>query len=156
VVAALVCAVADVVVTRAFLGSWDPGSFVALALIAVLGFVSIKLEDSVYFKLQPVVLSVLFAGLVAYHQFWGTPIVQVYLPLIKKAAPPGMQHVFGQPAFLALLDGMVTWSILALLLHGAAVAYTALRASNLVWLLTRALGFWVIGFAVSFGYMALH
>ena len=155
---AFILAVVEIFVMRQASGSWDPVSFTAAGLIAALGAVSLKLENSVYFKFQPVVLGVCLAGFIAYLQFFDTPVVYRYLPLIQEGLPESMRSILKDRQFLAELNSLFTYLIWIVLLHSAWIAYAALRCSNLTWLLVRGLGLWVLAIAMLIlrvGYMLI-
>ena len=147
VVAAAAGAVFDVVLTRVTTGEWDPSSFAALALIGLLGWVSVKLDNSLYFKMQPAVMSILFAAILTVFQLSGVSLAARYAPAMKAIAPPNVQQVFDQPQFIAYLDGTVSWLIVFFLVYAAIMAVVAYRWGNVVWLVMRGVGFWVLLFA---------
>jgi hypothetical protein len=144
VVSAVAFAVLDVVISYRYLGGWDPGLVAALALLLLCGYAAVKSGNPLFVKLQPVLVAVIMALTVAYFQFVSTPLLQHYAPLLREMIPPDQQALLADPRFIAAGDRLVTATIPLFLVHGAWVAYTAMRCSNLVWILTRALGFWLL------------
>lgn len=160
---AIAFAVLDIFLTKASLGVWDPGSFVALGLIAALGGYSLKTENPLYFKLQPTVLAVVFAGILAYFQFFSVPLGTRYMPLIQADIPKELSQYVTPEMLERLINLCGTASIFVFLLHGALCAFAAFKLNNWAWLAMRGIGFWVLvgvmGVAVGIfasGSIALH
>lgn len=151
VIAAIACAFADIFITYFSLGMWDPGTIVAFVMIAILGIVTLRLENPLYVKLQPVMMAAVFSVILAYVQFVGGGIMAKYMPLIRSQLPAAMRTNLDNPKFVALMDQAVSGLILVFIVHGAWVAWAAYKKSTVTWLMVRGLGFW----AVFFFYMAL-
>ena len=115
-----------------------------LALLLVLGFISLYKNHPVWFKFQPVVTGVLLALFLLWFQLFDVPYLVKFIPRIAAIAPdkaavlelPEMQLV------LARLSGLL---VPAFLLHAVAVGWCALKKSDLAWILTR-LAIWPILF----------
>lgn len=129
---------------------FDPSSLVAAGLIIVLGFVSIRMNSSIYFKFQPVVLDLVFAAFFAYFQFFDTPFMLKYLPKIAPLFPPEQQERLMSPFFQELFGRMSGDIVYVFLLHAILVAYVAVRHSNLVWLIVRGVMIYVLMFLMMF------
>ena len=155
VLAAIACAVLDVVLSYYTLNAWDPGSLLALFLLCALGYVSVREGSMRYAKMQPVLLGIAFALYVAYYQFFGQPILDRYLPLVIKAVPPEFQHNFSDPEFLRRMSKAVTGLIFVFLAHAALCWWAAEKLSNGAWLVIRGVGFWVLLVAVTIPLMAM-
>jgi hypothetical protein len=140
---ALVLGVADVFLTKASLGVWDPGSFVALGLIAGLGAYSWKTKNPLWFKLQPTVLAGLFALILIYFQFFGVPIGTRYMPLITPEIPAEYREVLSPEHMERVVNLGGTVAIFVFLLHGLLCALAAFKWSNWAWLVTRA-SIWIL------------
>lgn len=141
---AAVFAVADIFLTRVSLGVWDPGSFVALGLILLLGVYTLKTKNPLYFKLQPSILAAVFASMLVYYQFFSVPLGTRYLPLIKAEIPAEYSQMFSPAMLETLLNRSATTLIGVLLLHGTLCAVAAWKFGNWGWLAVRGLGFWII------------
>jgi intracellular septation protein len=141
---AVLLSIGEIFVMHQSTGSWDPISFVAAALIIVLGGVSIRLGNSTYFKFQPVIVCLALAGFVTYLQFFDTPVVYRYLPVLKEVSPSEVKQYLEDKVFLETLNSLFNWVIAVILIHGALMAYAALRWGNVTWLIVRGIGFWVL------------
>lgn len=155
VAAAVVLATLDVFATYYLSGTWDPGAIAAAVLITGLGIWTVRQNNPVYVKFQPVAVAAVFALLLIYFQFFGGGLVHRYLPLLESSLPPEMQPMLADPEFVALLDRSVTGLIGVLIVHGLWVAYAALKMSNVGWLLVRGIGFWGIFFVYALGFALL-
>lgn len=143
VASAIVLALAECVWDYASFGEIDPVTLVSTFLVIGMGALALHLDNSKYFKFQPVVLGVLCAGLIGWFQFFDEPLMLKMLPKMLKMLPPEAHGRFEDPvmkAHLAALSGQLGWLFIA---HGAAVAFAAWRMSNLAWLLMRGVGFWL-------------
>ena len=147
-VSAFLFAVLDIFVMYHSTGQWDPISFVAAALVLILGGMSVRLNNSTYFKFQPVLVGFVLAGFVVYVQFFDVPFVYRYMPLIRANMPPEMQAYLENEEFIELLSSLFNWMIAVIIIHAALVAYAALKCSNLTWLIVRGVGFWVVAVLV--------
>ncbi len=143
---AAVFAFADIFLTHASMGIWDPGSFVAFGTIVALGVVSVHYKNDVFFKLQPTIMAVLFAGILIYFQFFSVPLATRYLPLVREYLPPGMRATSEQPGFLLIMNRSCTALIGVFLVHGAICALAAFRFSTWAWLFARGVGIWILLF----------
>ncbi len=153
VIAAIVFAAGDVILSYYTLQALDPGSVMALVLLVGLGVLALRKGDRRWVKLQPVILAVAFALFVGYFQFFGQPILDRYLPLIRAATPAEFQSSYDNPLFMTKMNQAITGLIFVFLLHGALVAWAAYRLSSVAWLLIRGLGFWVLLFMMTVGVM---
>ncbi len=151
ILSAAVFALADIFLTRALLGIWDPGSFVALALILALGAVTLKTQNPMFFKMQPTVLAAIFIMMLIYYQFFGVPLGARYLPLLQKEIPAEYKEMFTPALLEQLINRSATTLIFVLLLHGALCAIAAWKLGNWAWLAVRGIGFWVILMVAAIG-----
>jgi hypothetical protein len=151
----IVFAVFDVFFSHYTLKTWDPGSIAALALLGALGWVTLGRKDPLWVKLQPAFLGVGMALFIAYSQFFGQPLLQRYLPLMRRAVPPDMLDQFDDPIFLTKLNRAVTGLAVVLVLHAALVTFAAYRLSNVAWLTIRAVGLWILIFVMLIAVMAV-
>jgi hypothetical protein len=113
--------------------------------ILVLGGISLKLSDSRFFKFQPVAVNAVMALLLIWGEIVGTPIFVKYYPVMEKMMPPEtmqqlLQTVGGEDIFLERLARSSRHLIFIFVLHGAAMAWAALRMRSWVWALIRLLG----------------
>jgi intracellular septation protein A len=113
--------------------------------IFVLGAVSLKLSDSRFFKFQPVAVNAVMALLLLWGQVVGAPIFVKYFPAMEKAMAPDvlealLQNVGGREVLLERLARTSHHMIYLFLLHGAVVAWAALKARDWVWVFFRILG----------------
>lgn len=142
---AVILSLAELLVMYLSTNRLDPVSLTATLLFVALGFLSIRLEKRIYFKLQPAVVALIAAAFIAYLQFGGQPLVYRYLPLLKQTALPFLQPYLENDQFLQWFNSLVNWFIVIILLEGAWIAYAAMRCRQITWLLVNAFGLWILG-----------
>lgn len=129
------------------MGEFDYEVLVIVATMLITGIISIKLNTPVYFKFQPVITGVILAGVLAYFQYFDTPLMVKMLPKLHTMLDnldldlpsEQLQYLLDDsrvPFFARMTQHMIIW----LLLHAALVAVCALKTRNSVWLLAKAIG----------------
>lgn len=144
VIAAIVFAFGEVGLTYAMFGELDQTTVIAALLVTVLGWLSIKMNNPKFFKFQPVALSVLLAAILAYFQYFDVPLVLKYLDRHSVLVPAEMRAMMGDPLMRKRMGDVCGDFIYLLLAHAAIVAYAALRMSNVMWLIMRGVGFYLL------------
>ena len=147
IITAVVTAAAMGGVTWWLMGEFDYEVVVIVVTMLVTGLISIKLKTPVYFKFQPVITGVMLAGMLAYFQYFDTPLMVKMLPKLHTMLdnanlalqPEQLELLLDEsriPFFARLTQHMMLW----LLLHAGLVAVCALKTSNSLWLLAKAIG----------------
>lgn len=128
----------------------------------ITGLISIKMNTPIYFKFQPVITGAVLAAVIAYFQYFDTPIMIKMLPKIielledSKFADPQVLEILHDesrlPFYARLTEHMIFW----LLIHAALVAVCALKFRNSIWLLAKAIGpiFVALGTMLTANYLA--
>lgn len=126
-------------------GKVDTLTIVEGGLILFLGGVSVALNNEKYFKFQPTIVAVLIVIVFVYYEIKGTPFFISYIPHMERYFQVENPSEFSKQA-LANLHSDV-YRILAeklsrvvpfvIALHGALMAYAALRLKLSHWLLLR-------------------
>jgi len=105
-------------------------------LIAILGGISLKMNNSQYFKFQPVVVGGILSLISLWYQLFDQPIMIKFLPLVK-SMDPELAKQFASPQMMNML-GNISWIlIINLLLHAAFVAWVAVKKGNVAWVMSR-------------------
>ena len=147
IITAVVTAAAMGGLTWWLMGEFDYEVVIIVATMLITGIISIKCKTPIYFKMQPVITGVILAGVLAYFQYFDTPLMIKMLPKLRTmidnadlAIPPAqLELLFDDsrtPFFTRITQHMMLW----LLLHAALVAFCALKMRNAVWLLAKAIG----------------
>jgi intracellular septation protein A len=114
----------------------DPMYLAELALIFVLGFASLKMKSSKYFKFQPLIVGLIFSTYIFGFQIVGDPYLVRTIPLMAKMEPK-VGEMFSTPEAKEFL-AMLSWQSGALiLLHAIACGVAAWRFSSMGWLAVR-------------------
>lgn len=129
------------------MGEFDYEVLVIVVTMLVTGLISIKLKTPVYFKFQPVITGVMLAGMLAYFQYFDTPLMVKMLPKLRTmfdnlnlGIPPEQLEYLLDDSRASLLSRLTQHMMIWLLLHAALVAVCALKTRNSVWLLAKAIG----------------
>ncbi|MEY4064536.1 MAG: hypothetical protein RIR26_744 [Pseudomonadota bacterium] len=141
VVLAIVLSIVLCAANAIVLGEFDSMSLIEPVFFVVLGVVSLRLKNSLYFKFQPVVVNVLSAALLAGFQIAGSPFLVRWAPSMEKLMPPENQGILTAPAMLSKLSAVSHALIYVFLIHAAWVAWAALKKSNWAWIAARLAGY---------------
>ncbi len=141
VVTAIVLSVLLFIANWIILGAFDPIGLIEPVFFIVLGLISLRLKNSLYFKFQPVVVNILGAMLLAGFQIAGQPFLVKWAPAMDKVMPEENQGILTNPIILDKLATLSHVMIYIFLLHAAWVAYAALKQSNWAWVRARLLGY---------------
>lgn len=144
VAAAMVIAAIEVGGTWWVSGEIDSTTVVSALLVIVLGGLSWWLDDPRFFKFQPVVLGVAMAGILAWYQWFDTPLMLKLMERQSIMVPPEMREMAANPVvreMISRVSGDLVWFFL---IHAALVAWAALRMSTMWWLVIRGVGFYVL------------
>lgn len=139
--AAQAVAAIELVYNSLALGRIEPVSLVSFLLFVVLGWVSFRRNDDVYFKLQPVLLEVVLAGVMIYFY------AALDVPLLKVFAEDyvGLHDSLSayQRGYATVYTTTLSRSLPpVMLVHAAWTAYFAVARSTWAWFLVRVIGFY--------------
>lgn len=148
VLLAVLCSVVEMLAVLYSTGKLDPISIIATLLFIILGFISIRVNNRLYFKLQPAIVCLIAAGFIGYLQFFGQPVVYRYLPLLKQSSPEILLPYLDNSSFLETLSSLFDWMIIAIVLEGIWITYAAIKCRQSVWLFVNAFGIWILTGAV--------
>ncbi len=115
---------------------WDWLIFGEFLLLFFMGFISLRLNDSKYFKLQPAVLAAVFALVFTVFQLMGRPLLIELIPHLVQLNPRFSQ-IYENAQTMALLSRISHGIIYLFIIHGSATAYAAIFWSSKVWLGVR-------------------
>lgn len=142
-ITAVVFALLEVVFTLIYFGELD--YVTAVSVLLVLGFagVSYKKKSDHWFKMQPVVLSILFAAILLVSSLIGRPFLyemalkyQEVFPQLKMQLAHPLGHIFYQRSNLFLGFGFLA--------HAGATYFAAKKLSNWWWIAARGVGFYLV------------
>lgn len=136
IIAALVSAIAFGIWTYFVVGEWDSLATVEITLIFILGILSIRLKNSIYFKMQPVVVGVVLALYLAYFQYFGTPVLVRMIPMLKKLSPD-LSSFLDTQNFHDYASAASFHLVFVFFIHAIFVGLAAKKYSTKIWLGTR-------------------
>jgi len=146
VVWALGVAGLELVWEYAYFGEIDEFSIASTLLILIFGGLALRYNNALFIKCKPVVLSAFTALALLITWGLGKPLLVTAMTRYGPALPAQVQQLAQQPRMQQLLARATLYLGVGFLLHGALVAWAALRLGNWGWLLTRSLGAYLMIF----------
>jgi intracellular septation protein A len=141
-IAALFVAVCELSWEYYKFGEIEPISWISISLVVILGTISVWLDNSKFFKFQPVIVGCIFAGILIWFRLHDDPLLLKMLPKMVAMMPPEHRaNLEGRTEFLNRLDLLL---IPMFLVHAAIVAWAALKKGTWTWVIARGVGFYVL------------
>jgi intracellular septation protein A len=158
ILAAIACTIVMVGYTYFMFGEIDNFIIGEGIMIVVLGCISLKMNNDRYFKFQPTLLAVIFAGVFAWFQLFDQPLMLHFIPHVEKilspdalkmnalprpeakvqngdeSSPMNILHSDQFKKALSRLSGHMIWLFLA---HALIMTYAALRLRTRGWFAWR-------------------
>ena len=145
--AAVLCAVGLGAFYYFALGEWDHSISAEIALFIVFGAIALRMNNPRLFKFQPVVVGVLLAAFLTWHEIFVGPYFLKAAALMGKLAPE-YESQMANPKMHALMSKYSVHCIYILVFHAAVMAWVAAKKSNWAWALWRAAIWPLLGLAV--------
>lgn len=143
-ISAIILAVAEALYTIYEFGSLDALSIASLILVLAFGLLSLKSQNSIYMKLQPVFLGLSFGVVILILQALGKPLLPLFIEKYGAQFPDEIMVNLKNPMMHTMLS-QVSFNLgIGFLLHAGLVAFAAFRLNNWWWLLIRGLGLYVM------------
>lgn len=139
VLAAVVTALSACALIWIMTGALDVEALGAAAVMCVLGWVSIRVDNPLFFKLQPVLTGCAVVLYGAYTHIVGQPFLVRAWPTIEKMMPSGQFGFLGGSEGQAFLATLSLYVIVWTFLHSLLVAWAAIKRGNVVWIVIKGL-----------------
>lgn len=136
-IGAIIGAITEVVISLVFFGEIDFVSWISIALIFVLGGISLWKKDSLTFKFQPVILGLSFGFILLISYYMGHPLMLEFAQKYQEVLPLQVRGLLGNPVFKEYLKICSHLMGYGLILHAGAIAWAAVKLSNWWWLIIR-------------------
>jgi intracellular septation protein A len=146
---ALLLAMVEAIYTIYTFGELDLVTGLSFLLLAVLGGTSFYKEDSIYFKFQPVILSLFLSIYLLFTYYFGVPLFVEMVEKYGGILPENQRVILNLPEMQVLLKNISLTSGFGFFVHGIITGYAAKKLSNIWWLICRGIGFYII-FFISF------
>jgi hypothetical protein len=156
IIAAMICTLAMLAYHFILFNELDKFILGEGIMILVLGAISLKMNNDRYFKFQPTVLALVFAGVFAWFQLFDQPLMLHFVPHMEKLfqSPPTelraldgaqlpsaeaspmleMLHSEQFKKVLSRMSGHMIWLFIA---HGLIMSYAAIRLKTAGWFAWR-------------------
>lgn len=144
IIAAVVFALVEIIYSLAVFGTVDSLTIGTLVLVLVLGFISYKSNNSIYFKLQPVFVGVVFGSVLLVTQAMGKPLLLLLVDKYQAMLPDDLALHFSNPMIRTMFARVSGILGVGFLVHAALVAYAAFRLNNWWWLFIRGIGVYIM------------
>ena len=130
------------------LDEWDQTITGEIVLFALFGAVALKMRNPRLFKFQPVVVGLLCAAFLAWHQWYRGPYLLKAASMMEKLGPEYRERL-ESPQMQALLAQLSVHCIYIFFIHALVLAWVAWRHGSVAWALWRA-AIWPILIGVVF------
>lgn len=125
-------------------GTLDELSIASMIFVALFGLVSLRYNNPIFIKIQPVFLGVCFGIIALVFQVINKPILIFMLNKYASILPVELQNNIENPLMQNLLARLSCYLGFGFLLHASVVAYAAFRMSNWWWLIIRGIGLYIM------------
>ena len=116
----------------------------SIAFVLLFGWLSLKTEDPIFFKFQPVILGSCLTVVLLVTQAMKKPLLVTIAQKYKDLFPKNIQGNLSHPLVLAKLSKLSLFLGFGIFLHTLAIAYAAVYLSNTWWLAIRGIGLYVV------------
>lgn len=122
-----------------FFDYFDYDLVLMVVLLVGLGLLSLKTENEIYFKLQPVISAILWVLLLSWYQIFDVPFFLKLTSKMGTLLPPEQLQMLELPEVRESFARMTAHGILWISLHTALLGYAAVKWSTTRWLIIKAL-----------------
>lgn len=144
ILGAVLAAVLDVAYSLLVFGQVDEFSYVSLGLIALFGGLSVKFNNSLYFKFRPVVLNLSMAAIFIGAYAMDRPLLLMGVERYGDALPAALAPRLAHPAVRGVLERASLNMGFGLIVQAGVVGWAAVRVSTWWWFATRSIGFYLM------------
>lgn len=139
VLAAVVTALSACALIWCVTGAVDYEAIGAAFVMSVLGWVSVRVNNPLFFRLQPVFTGCAVVLYGAYTHIFDRPFLVRAWPTIEKMMPQGQLGYLVSPGGQVFLGNLSLYVIVWTGLHSLIVAWAALRRGNVFWIVVKGL-----------------
>jgi len=152
VVAAIATAAITALAFWWLLGELDWESIFIVGVMAISGVISIKKNNPIFFKFQPVITGGAAVLYLSWYQFWEVPFLIKVLPKLLPLLPEYQRDIYSTPSGQELLVDLNLYLIVCYAIHTGILAWAAAKSSNKIWIVIKGLGIPFIMFGTMVGF----
>ena len=141
-IVAVLLALAEFLFSLLYFKEIDFITVFAVVLVIVFAFVSYKKNNSIHFKLQPVVLSCLFGIVFLVSFLLGKPLLLMYADKYQSLFSDQIRFQLQHPLMREMLRLNSHYLAYSFFLHAIVTAWAAFKWSNWWWIFLRSIGFY--------------
>jgi intracellular septation protein A len=112
-------------------------TFAEPVLFIVLGYISLKFNNTKFFKFQPALLSFIFGAVLFAYHYSSHPLFVRYLPMMEKMVEPAVWQTINSPTWIEKLKNLGVVLGYVFIAHGILMSYVAFKSRTFVWLVAR-------------------
>lgn len=146
IIGGILFALAETVYSLVFYQTIDELTLGSTALVVFFGLVSYKSQKEIYFKLQPVLVALVFSIVFGVMQVLGKPLLVTMIQKYQFMLPEQMRLLSAQQPMLTLMARLSGILAYGFLIHAIFVAYAAFCMSKWWWLIIRGIGLYFMLF----------
>lgn len=133
-----------------YFGEIDQFSIITIVTIICFGGVSYRFNKGIYIKLQPVMMSFIFAIALIYSYVVHAPLLLDFAVKYSHLLPKANQELLKSDYFRELLKMCTLTMGVGIFFHGIVTWISAIYMSNWWWLAIRGVGFYFFAFGSMF------
>jgi intracellular septation protein A len=145
-VGAIVFALLETIFTLYLFKTIDEVTIFSFVLVVILAFISYKSSNKLWFKFQPVILSIGIGIYLIGTYYLGSPVLYEMSMKYINFFPIELRYQILHPMMQLILKKATQTVGFAFLIHAVFTAICAVKLSNIWWLIMRSIGFYLFMF----------
>ena len=143
---AIVLGVVEAAYTLYAFGELDIVTGASVSLLIIMAIISFTKKDTIYFKFQPVILSIAFGTFLLYSFFNGEPFFLILIDKYRHLVPEQQRFALDLPRVRENYKNLTMVFGYGLFIHAFITGFAALKLNNWWWIILRGVGFYGIMF----------
>ena len=127
-------------------GTIDSVTVIMFGLLLLMGGLSLKKDDPVYFYLQPAILSLFLSIVLIGSYLYEKPLFREMIIKYADVIPENKRELLTSAFFLRTANYVTLYFGVALIFHAAVTAYFGLKQKKWAWIIMRGIVFYLLLF----------
>lgn len=142
-ISAIIIAIAEVIFSILVFQEIDSLTIFSLLSVIIFAFASYKMNNSIFIKFQPVVLSLIMGVILICSFLIDKPLLYEMSVKYEDFYPENIRQNLTNPLIISILKINTIGCGIALIVHSAITGYAAIKLSNWWWIAIRGIGFYL-------------
>ncbi len=142
-ISAIIIAVAEAIFSIYLFKEIDSLTIFSLLSVVIFALISYKMNNSLFIKFQPVLLSFIMGAILICSFLIDKPLLYEMSIKYQEFYPEEIRQNLTSPLIISLLKLNTIGSGIALIFHSVITGYAAIKLSNWWWIATRGIGFYL-------------